>query len=291
MKEIFNINNSACPIACKYCVITKVTKRRNLWNKKTLIGLNKAVTILNPPPDLNNKKQLNDFYNFPLKLLKADIVGFNAISDPFWPKYEKELLYFLKKVAPIAKIITCVTKFPIKIHILKKLAKIKNFRLIVSITGLDKLENTNTQSRLKTLKLVKQYGIKAFPLIHPYIPKMSNLSFLKELKKLGYRYVDVKGLRYNHKNMSSWMPKKIQTYYLDTYENETLPDDGYKQKILKAGLKIMSLKKWYKINIPKTPKLNKEEAIKNTKEILKYANITSSDEDKEVIKASILRKM
>jgi DNA repair photolyase len=260
-----------------------------MWNKKTLIGLNKAVTIFNPPP-IKNKKNLSDFYNFPLDLFEADIVGFNAISDPFWPKYKNELNYFLDNVSKLAKIITCVTKFPVTEKVFKKLAKIKNFLLVVSITGLDNLENTNTKSRLNTLKLAKKYHVKAFPLIHPYIPHISDLSFLKKLKKMGYKYVDIKGLRYNQA-MNSWMPRNIQKYYKNTKEKEILPKNDYKIIIKNNGLEILSLKKWYKIHAPKNPSLNQNKAKENVNQILKYANITSSDTNKAVIKASIQRKI
>lgn len=285
----FTKKQYGCPIACKYCVITQTKSRRKMWNKKTLIGLNKAVTIFNPPP-IRNKKNLTEFYNFPLNLFDGDIVGFNAISDPFWPKYKKELDYFLDNVPKIAKAVTCVTKFPISENQMKELSKINNFFLIVSITGLDNIEKSTTKSRLKTLKLAKQYNVKAFPLIHPYIPEISNLSFLSELKKLGYKYVDVKGLRYNP-NMNSWMPKNIQKLYRNTQENEILPKNNIRKIVERNDLKIMSLKKWYNLHTPKNPSLNHDQAKEKVNQILKYANITSSDTNEAVIKASIQRKM
>ncbi|MBU0585979.1 hypothetical protein KJ780_00550, partial [Candidatus Micrarchaeota archaeon] len=61
----FDTHGHGCPVGCEYCVITKVESRRELWNKKTILGLNKAVTILNPPPDLSNEKAVQEFYDFP----------------------------------------------------------------------------------------------------------------------------------------------------------------------------------------------------------------------------------
>jgi DNA repair photolyase len=286
----YNNKQSGCPIGCKYCVVTKVDSRRDLWNKRTIIGLNKAVTIFNPPPE-RSIEGLKEFYNFPINLFYGDIVGFNAISDPFWPKYRDELDYFLDKVAPLAKLIVCVTKFNIEDEMLDRLAKIKNLRLTVSITGLDFLENNSTRNHLDLLKRCKDRGVEAFPLIHPYIAGLSDLSFLLKLKEIGYDYVDIKGLRYNHENMKEWMPIDSQKYYLGTEEKEVLPEDGWREKIDLAGLKIKSLKDWYKQDRPKLPRLSEEDAQKNVNEILNYANITSSDSDEAVIEASIKRRL
>ena len=286
----YDIAKAGCPIDCKYCVITKVDSRRDLWNKHTIIGINKAVTILNPPPDMNDEQAVKEFYAFPLDLFEGDYVGFNAISDPFWGIYEKELDYFLENVSPRAKLITCVTKFPISDKTFIKLAKYKNFRLIVSITGLDSIEKSNTQSRLLNLRKAKEYGIEAFPICHPYIAGMSDLSFLSELKSIGYDYIDVKGLRYNHQNMSSWMPKTSQKYYIGTNENEILPEDGWREKLIQEGFELKSLKSWYrKDNL--TPKLTLEDAKEKVHQILKFANITSSDTDQAVIAAAIQRRL
>ena len=286
----YDISKAGCPIDCKYCVITKVDSRRSLWNKHTIIGINKAVTILNPPPDVTDEKSLKEFYAFPLDLFDGDYVGFNAISDPFWGIYEKELYYFLEKVSPRAKLITCVTKFPIKDDVFKKLAQYKNFRLIVSITGLDSIEKSNTESRLLNLRKAKEYGVKAFPICHPYIAGMSDLSFLQSLKKMGYNEIDVKGLRYNHENMQAWMPVNSQKYYIGTEEKEILPEDGWREKLYQAGMELKSLKSWYRQeNL--YPKLDRIQATEKVMKILEYANITSSDTNEAVIQSAIERRL
>ncbi len=291
MSHTYDTKNTGCPIGCRYCVITKVNCRRQLWNKKTLLGLNKAVTILNAPPDLEDKQAVKDFYDFPLHLLRGDIVGFNAISDPFWPKYRKQLDYFLDNVSKIAKLVVCVTKFNISDEMMQRLSKIPNFRLNVSITGLDSIENTKTKDRLETFAKAKKYGVKAFPIIHPYIAGMSDLSFLAELKKMGYDYVDVKGLRYNHETMKNWMPEESQKYYIGTNEEEILPEDGWREKIQQAGMVLKVLKDWYQEGQELVPKITEEEAKADAEKILQLANITSSDTDEAVIKALIKRKM
>ncbi len=281
-----------CPIGCKYCVITEVDCRRTMWEEKTLIGLNRAVTILNPPPDLNDQKSVAEFYNFPLELLRGDIVGFNAISDPFWPKYSKELDYFLEKVAPIAKLVVCVTKFNISDAMLIRLSKIPNFRLTVSITGLDTLEGTKTKDRLDLLARAKRLGVKAFPIVHPYIAGMSDLAFLPKLKKLGYDFIDVKGFRYNEKNMGEWLSETAKEFYNGTNEQETLPIDGWLKKVLDSGLKIKSLKTWYSESLlDNFPCLSERDSVLCVDKILSYANITSSSSNKEVIRAAIRRRL
>jgi len=280
----------ACPVACQYCVITQVGYRAQAWQKRFLIGINKAVTILNPPLNRGDADALASFYNFPLELLEGDRVGFNAISDPFWPKYGRELEWFLSEVAPIAKAVACVTKFPVSREMMKRLATIPHFQLNVSITGLDGIEKTTTRSRLRTLALAREYGVNAFPTIHPYIAGMSNLSFLVELRALGYRYVDVKGLRYDT-SMAHWMPEVSRKFYAGTEGTESLPDDGWRERVADAGLQLKPLREWCAEQARTTPHLTRQEAERRVGKLLSYANITSSDNDDVVVRAAIERRL
>jgi len=280
----------ACPVACKYCVITQVDYRAQAWQKKFLIGVNKAVTILNPPLNRDDADALASFYNFPLELLEGDRVGFNAISDPFWLKYRQELEWFLSEVAPIAKAVTCVTKFPVSREIMKRLAEIPHFQLNVSITGLDRIEKTTTKSRLRTLALAREYGVNAFPTVHPYITGMSDLSFLTELRALGYESVDVKGLRYDI-SMTCWMPEVSRKFYAGTEGGEVLPDDGWREKVAKAGLQLKPLRKWCAEQARTTPRLSRQESEHRVEKLLDFANITSSDNDDAVVWSTIERRL
>ena len=108
------------------------------------------------------------------------------------------------------------------------------------------------------------------------------MSFLPELKKLGYDYVDVKGLRYNHETMSKWMPIESQKYYIGTEEKEILPDDGWREKVIAAGLQLKTLKQWHREKPVLGPHLNRVEAEKRVKKLLQYANITSLNTDEAV---------
>lgn len=284
------MNTGACPVGCRYCVITEVGYRANAWQQKFLIGLNKAVTILNPPLHREDKGALAAFYNFPLKLLEGDRVGFNAITDPFWPKYRPELDWFLEQVAPIAKAVACVTKFPVPEDVIRRLAEIPHFQLNVSITGLETIERTTTKSRLRTLALAREYGVSAFPTIHPYIAGMTDLSFLPELKAVGYDSVDVKGLRYDS-SMDSWMLEASKQFYKGTEGTESLPEDGWRKRLLDAGLGLQSLRQWSAQNACTTPQLSLEDAECRVRSLLEYANITSSDNDDVVIAAAIERRL
>ena len=281
---------AGCPVNCRYCVITQVQYRAEAWRERFLIGLNKAVTILNPPPDRNNAEALASFYHFPLELLEGDRIGFNAISDPFWPKYRSELEWFLDSVAPIAKAVACVTKFPVSAAIMQRLATIPHFQLNVSITGLDGIEATTTKSRLRTLALAREYGVVAFATIHPYIAGMSDLSFLPELARLGYDAVDVKGLRYDPA-MDAWMPQGTRAHYAGTVGQEVLPEDGWRERIADAGLRLQSLRVWGAEHARTTPRLSREEAEKRVVALLGYANITSSDTNDAVVEATIQRRL
>lgn len=289
-KRVSLITEAACPVACRYCVITQVGYRAEAWRVRFLIGLNKAVTILNPPRDRDDASALASFYRFPLELLEGDRVGFNAISDPFWPKYRSELEWFLDSVAPIAKAITCVTKFPVSAVLMKRLSTIPHFQLNVSITGLDGIEATTTKSRLRTLALAREYGVAAFPTIHPYIASMSDLSFLPELTRLGYTAVDVKGLRYDPA-MNVWMPPGTRVHYAGTEGQEILPEDGWRERIADAGLQLQSLRAWGAEYSRSTPSLSREEAEKRVAELLGYANITSSDTNDAAVAAAIERRL
>lgn len=278
-----------CPVECKYCVISQVAYRREQWEKRFLVGMNKAVTILNPPPDRDNKKALESFYSFPLELLRGDVVGFNAISDPFWAKYRPELEWFLEHVPPVAKGVTLVTKMPVSPGVMRRLAQIPNLLINISITGLDQIEMTNTESRLRTLALAKQYGVRAYPVIHPYIAGMTDLSFLPVLRELGYNKVDVKGLRFDP-IMADWMPPSTSRLYQGT-TGEVLIEDGWRKKLQEAGLQSMSLREWTSLVVKDVPCLPLEEAKKNVERLLQIGNITSSDTDEAVIEAMVKRRI
>lgn len=280
-----------CPVGCEYCVVTSVESRSELWKEDDgAPSINKAVTIVNPPLD-KAPESLERFYAMDPEMFRGDVVGFCANSDPFWPRYRRELDHFLTNIAPEAKLATCVTKWNVPDSLLDKLSLIPNFRLIVSITGLDEIEGTSTEDRLSVLRRAKEKGIPAYPIIHPYIAGMSDLSFLPELKSMGYEQVDVKGLRYDP-SMNAWMPPEIQAQYRAFGNDETLVEDGWREQIADAGMELRGLKSWYEEQARgRGPHLTPEEAAKQVGKVLELAHVTSSDTNEAVVQAALERRL
>lgn len=280
-----------CPVGCEYCVITNVESRSDMWrNDDAAPSINKAVTIINPPL-ARTPESLQRFYDMDPRMFEGDIVGFCANSDPFWPRYRRELRHFLTIIAPEAKLATCVTKWNIPDAVMEELAKVPNFRLIVSITGLDAIEGTSTRDRLGVLRRAKEKGVVAYPIIHPYIAGMSDLSFLPELKEMGHDDVDVKGLRYDP-SMDLWMPSEVQARYKQYGNDETLLEDGWREEIAAAGMQVKGLKQWYGEQSEGIgPHLTPEEAAKKVGQVSELAHITSSDTDQAVLQAALERRL
>ena len=291
-------NGQVCTGSCAYCAVTEVkSNRANEWKKRFesnefVISINKPTTIFNPPPlYLLDSEEANEaFYKFPLELFKSDFVGFCAISDPMLPYYRDHLNWFLDNVPQVAKVVSMITKFPIDRKLMEKLASVPNFQLFVSTTGLDNIEATTTRSRLKTLALAKEYGVRALPVVHPYISGMTNLSFLTNLKKIGYDEVSLKGLRYDS-SMKYWMPSNVSKLYEGTEGKETLIEDGYKDTVNSYGVEIISLKDWALENALTDRGIGIEEATELTDKLLAFANITSSDSNDAVREAAIKRRL
>ena len=61
--------------------------------------------------------------------------------------------------------------------------------------------------------------------------------------------------------------------------------------MIESGLKIISLKVWYKKQNLTTPKLTREEAELKVREVMNMANITSSGTDAEVFESSVQRRL
>ena len=283
---------------CAYCAVTEVkSNRANEWEKRFdsnefVISINKPTTIFNPPPLylLGSEEANKTFYEFPLELFKSDFVGFCAISDPMLPYYRDHLNWFLDNVPQVAKVVSMITKFPIDRKMMEKLASVSNFQLFVSTTGLDSIEATTTKSRLKTLALAKEYGVRALPVVHPYISGMTDLSFLADLKKIGYDEVSLKGLRYDS-SMKDWMPSNVSKLYEGTEGEETLIEDDYKDTVNSYGVEIISLKNWALENAPTDRGIDLVEATELTDKLLAFANITSSDSNQAVREAAIKRRL
>ncbi len=290
----FQPGKPACPVSCKYCFITEHDTRRGVWNRNPVAGINKACTYINVPPWIGeDRKTRLRFESFPWEILKGDHVGFTAITDPFWPQLDKWLRIFLEKVSPVAKIVTCVSKWPLSRAQMEMVAQYSNFFLVVGITGNHPpIEKISVQQHLGTLALAREYGVRALPISHPYIAGVSDLSFLSELRAMGYSEISVKGLRYCHARMSSWMPESSQQYYIGREDEEVLPEDGWREKIAEAGFSLLSPKQWYlREGMNFEPHLPCEEAEVLVERVLELANITSSSSNEAVREAAIRRRL
>lgn len=293
MKHEFRSGAPACPVACRYCFITEHDLRREVWNKNPIAGLNKACTFINVPPwiaeDEYSQKQ---FREFPWEILKGDFVGFTAITDPFFPKIDKYLWEWVEKASPFAKLLTCVSKWPISRKTMEKLSSIPNFYLVLGITGNGGLERVSMSKHLETLSLAKEYEVPCLPIAHPYIAGVSDLWFLPEIKNLGYEFFDVKGLRYCASNMAKWMPESSKHWYEGKEDLEILPEDGWRDRVAEAGLSLLSPRQWYgQQGLLLSPKLDRALATELVAKVADLANIVTSGTTNDVIRAAIDRRL
>lgn len=289
----FEPGKPACPVRCKYCFITEHDARREVWNRNPEMGLNRATTFLNIPPWIDEDPiAQHRFTMFPGEILKGDFVGFTAITDPFWPKLDKWLWQFLDLASCYAKIVTCVTKWPLSKETLKRLSQYPRFRLIVSITGNPPpVERVTVDRHLRTLEWALEVGVKAHPICHPYIAGVSDLSFLPRLKQIGYHHMDVKGLRYCDAQMGAWMPETARKHYLGHEDIEHLPEDGWRERVTDAGLTLKTARRWYlEEGHGIGPSLDRSDAEELVRLVCERANIVSSALPQAVWDAAVLRR-
>lgn len=293
MNYRFQAGTPACPVGCRYCFITEHDQRREVWNANPVCGINKSSTFINVTPWIGTDPvEQERFRTFPWEVLEGDFVGFTAITDPFWPLLDRWREEWLAKVAPMAKLVTCVSKWPINRATMARLVEIPNFLLVVGITGNEAIEKVPMRKHLETLALAKELGVKALPISHPYVAGVSDLSFLPDLKKLGYEYFDVKGLRYCDANMGSWMPQASKAHYMGREDEEVLPEDGWREKVANAGLTLLSPRQWYlQEAIGRGPRLDRSTAEAKVAQVLDLANVVSSGSFTEVIEAAIARRL
>lgn len=289
----FEAGKPACPIACKYCHVTELDADRSQKWSNGLLGINKACTFVNVPPWIDEDKISSEkFKNIPWHLLAGDFVGWTAITDGLMPSLRSYFWQWVSLVSPYAKLLTTVSKWTISKQLMREFAEIPNFFLVVTITGAETIEKVSSKALLRNLQNAKECGVQALPMVHPYISGVSDLSFLPHLKQIGYDEVCFKGLRYNPSTMGTWMPKESKAIYDGRGIEETLPEDGWRQKVQDSGLSLISPKQWYlREGGDKSKQINIEQASTNVDLLLPYCQVASSSQWDAVRQSAITRRI
>ena len=281
-----------CPIGCKYCMVTHINCRREKWEKIHRYGINKTVLFVNK---LEGEMPLSKM-NLDTSFFEGEYVGFEGITDAFNPIFEDDLKYmiYLSKNMNMKKLVL-VTKWPISKERLKLLTENKKILLVISITGLDMLENVTTKQKLNVLDNAYKLGIDVLPIIHPYIHSVSDISFLSDIKKIGIKNIAYKGLRYNDEFMGSWarkyMSDEIYKIYKNSTEDEILLGEEYlKGKIKENGLNVVNFREYVQKDGDEYS-ISYDRAKKIVDKIFKEIVVSSSDTNDAVYKSAIMRRI
>ena len=288
-----------CPVDCKYCLLSKIEKRRAGWDNGKRIGVNNTNVFLgclpgDPPMDK---------MGFDFSILENDFVGFGII-DCFWDKFRDDLKFMLDNLDNFKiKRLVLISKIPVDDELIS-LLKDKRVLVVYSMTGLDKyvgLENTTTADRFLSIEKLVKAGIDTFPLIHPFIMGVSDVSFLSNLKSIGINDFGFKGFRYNKETMPE-VTKLIGYDTLKLYETtnedevcfgaEKLYVSAYTNKLEVKTLKDRVLECQTKEEL----RLSKDESIKSANHLFDQlglnAHICSSTNNKdEVFINTVKRRM
>lgn len=288
-----------CPVDCKYCLLSKIEKRRAGWDNGKRIGVNNTNVFLgclpgDPPIDK---------MGFDFSILENDFVGF-GIVDCFWDKFRDDLKFMLDNLDNFKiKRLVLISKIPVDDELVS-LLKDKRVLVVYSMTGLDKytgLENTTTADRFLSMEKLVKTGIDTFPLIHPFIMGVSDVSFLSNLRDIGISDFGFKGFRYNRETMPE-VTKLIGYDTLKLYETinedevcfgaEKLYVSAYTNKLEVKTLKDRVLECQTKEEL----RLSKDESIKSANHLFNQlglnAHICSSTNNKdEVFVNTVKRRM
>lgn len=289
-----------CPVGCMYCMAQKIDIRTKYWKNASRIGMNKSCTFFNRLPQDPALKDMN----LPWELLDGEYLGFQGITDCFWDIFKEDLKYLVTKVkdSNIRKL-CLISKIPLDDEQLQILLPIKNkLTVCYSITGLDELENTSTISRINSLVKLRENGIDAFPVIHPYIHGYCDIDkVMKLLSDNSFNEVNWKGFRYNKSNMKvleEYISKDILSKYIGNgNEEEILLGQDYITKIAnKYGISFCDLKEYLhknngklKVNYKKDDYV--EKIISEVNTLAKSCVFSTSSKKEEVIQNCIERRL
>ena len=288
-----------CPVDCKYCLLSKIEKRRAGWDNGKRIGVNNTNVFLGCLPG----DHPIDKMGFDFSILENDFVGF-GIVDCFWDKFRDDLKFMLDNLDNFKiKRLVLISKIPVDDGLVS-LLKDKRVLVVYSMTGLDKytgLENTTTADRFLSMEKLVKAGIDTFPLIHPFIMGVSDVSFLSNLRDIGISDFGFKGFRYNRETMPE-VTKLIGYDTLKLYETtnedevcfgaEKLYVSAYTNKLEVKTLKDRVLECQTKEEL----RLSKDESIKSANHLFSQlglnAHICSSTNNKdEVFINTVKRRM
>lgn len=288
-----------CPVDCKYCLLSKIEKRRVGWDNGKRIGVNNTNVFLDCLPG----DPPIDKMGFDFSILENDFVGF-GIVDCFWDKFRDDLKFMLDNLDNFKiKRLVLISKIPVDDELVS-LLKDKRVLVVYSMTGLDKytgLENTTTADRFLSIEKLVKAGIDTFPLIRPFIMGVSDVSFLSNLRDIGISGFGFKGFRYNKETMPE-VTKLIGYDTLKLYEttnedevcfgSEKLHVSAYTNKLEIKTLKDRVLECQTKEEL----RLSKDESIKSANHLFSQlglnAHICSSSNNKdEVFINTVKRRM
>ena len=288
-----------CPVDCKYCLLSKIEKRRAGWDNGKRIGVNNTNVFLGRLPG----DPPMDKMGFDFSILENDFVGF-GIVDCFWDKFRDDLKFMLDNLDNFKiKRLVLISKISVDDELIS-LLKNKRVLVVYSMTGLDKyagLENTTTAERFLSMEKLVKAGIDTFPLIHPFIMGVSDVSFLSNLRNIGITDFGFKGFRYNKETMPE-VTKLIGYDTLKLYETtnedevcfgaEKLYVSAYTNKLEVKTLKDRVLECQTKEEL----RLSKDESIKSVNHLFNQlglnAHICSSSNNKdEVFINTVKRRM
>ena len=271
-----------CPVECKYCMASKIDQRSKYWNNGSRIGINKSCIFINR---IITDKPLKES-DIDFTILEGDVVGFQGITDCFWNVFYDDLKFLIENLDNFKiKKLVLTTKMPVTDDIIN-LIKGKRVLVVYSLTGLDFLEKTSTEIRLNSIEKLLKNNIDVFPIIHPYIHNISDISFLPKLQELGIKQISFKGFRYNPNNMKElekYIPIEILKQYDKNEEEILLGEDFLKKEIKKYGLEYIDLKEYIYNSLDNIYSFDEKLVREKVKKIVNDIVISSSEKDLDTL--------
>lgn len=247
-----------CPVACKYCMASKLHLRADYWKQCKRMGLNKSSIFINRAPNDPSLQEMD----FPWDLFQWDYLGYQGTSDCFWSIFKDDLRYLVEMVLKWnIRRLCLISKIPItdeQIEILNPLKDGRRVALCYSITGMDALEKTTTKSRIEALVRIREAGFKDYlPVIHPYIHGYTPIEeIFQELRDNGFKEFSFKGFRYDPEGMESlrgYIPESVLQQYEKGGQEVLLGEEEVRKLASEMGLREIGVKDFYHRNpMPRT---------------------------------------